>query len=256
MIRLQHGSEGISRLVMDRPEKRNAFTVEMYREFGRLLDQLDADPTVRCVVVAGAGDAFCAGSDIGGFESDRNGRETAREYARFTIEMTDKLKNLRHPTLASIRGACVGGGLEIACMCDIRIAARSAKFGIPVNRIGLTVDHDELADLVAVVGHTVALEILLEGRIFQAEEAAAKGLVSRVVDDAELDSESQKAATRICAGAPLVNRLHKKFVRRLRNPAPLTPEEREEAYGCFDSQDYRIGQEAFLKKQRPAFVGR
>ncbi len=256
MIRLEKGNAGIHRLVMDRPEKRNALTMEMYAELGRIAGALDADPDVRCVIVTGTGGAFCAGSDIGGFESDRNGRAKAREYARFTIEMLDKLKNLRHPTIASIRGACVGGGLEIACMCDIRIAARTARFGIPVNRIGLTVDHDELADLVAVVGHTVALEILLEGRIFQGEEAALKGLVSRVVDEAELDEETGKAATRIAAGAPLVNRLHKKFVRRMRDPAPLTPGEREEAYDCFESEDYRIGQDAFLKKQPAAFVGR
>lgn len=255
-IELRRCDEGVAEVVMSRPQKRNAFTLEMYGQFGRVFDELQADDSVRCVVVTGAGGAFCAGSDIGGFDGNRSEREVARQYARYTIEMTDKLKNLRHPTVAAIDGVCVGGGLEIACMCDLRLASARARFGIPVNRVGLTLDHDELADLAAVVGYAVALEIVLEGRIFDAAEACAKGVVSRVVADEQLAEEVQRAALAIARGAPLVNRLHKKFVRQLRDGTPLTPEMRDEAYVCFDSEDYRIGRAAFAGKQRPHFVGR
>ena len=254
-IRVIH-DKGIHTVIMDRPAKRNAFTLDMYRDFGAALAELDANDQVRCIVVRGEGGAFCAGSDIGGFESGRSNVEQARDYARFTLDMTNRLKNTRHPTLACIEGACVGGGLEIALNCDVRIAARSARFGFPINRIGLCVDHEELADLIGVVGHTVALEALLQGHIFGAEEALQKGFLTRVVDDAGVVHEAYSVATRIAQGAPLVNRWHKKFVRRLRSGEPLTASERDEAYACFDTQDYRSGTQAFASKERPVFEGR
>jgi enoyl-CoA hydratase/carnithine racemase len=141
-------------------------------------------------------------------------------------------------------------------MCDIRIAGASARFGIPVNRIGLTLDHHELADLIAVVGPVVALEILLEGRIFGAAEALNKGLVSRVVADDAVADDVRVTALAIARSAPLVNRLHKKFVRRLRDDRPLERAELDEAYRCFDTEDYRIGTNAFNAKQRPVFRAR
>ena len=202
-IRVERRQDGVATLLMDRPEKRNAFTLAMYRDFGALMRELDADDTVRCIVVRGTGGAFCAGSDIGGFEGDRDGRTQARDYAEFTLEMTDQLKNTRHPTVACIEGVCVGGGLEIAAMCDIRIAGRSSRYGIPINRIGLTLDYRELDDLIAVVGHTHALEILLEGHIFGVEEALAKGIVTRFVEDDQVVSAAYATAERIqSSGAP------------------------------------------------------
>jgi enoyl-CoA hydratase/carnithine racemase len=254
-IRLERRDDGIATLIMDRPEKRNAFTLDMYREFGTLLSELEADDATRCIVVRGAGGAFCAGSDIGGFEEDRDGRAQAREYADFTLDMTDRLRNTRHPTLACIEGVCVGGGLEIAAMCDIRIAGRGSRYGIPINRIGLTLDYRELDDLIAVVGPTHALEILLEGHIFGAEEAFAKGIITRIVEDDQVVSEAYATAERISVAAPLVNRWHKAFVRRLRDRTPITEQERAEAYACFDTEDYRIGRAAFSKKTKPVFVG-
>lgn len=254
-IRTMRAASGLATVLMDRPAKRNAFTMEMYGAFGETLSALDADDSIRCIVVRGAGGTFCAGSDIGGFDESRSGSEQAREYARFTLAMTARLRNTRHPTVAAIEGVCVGGGLEIAAMCDIRIAARSCRFGLPINRIGLTVDHDELRDLAQVAGHTAALEMLLEGHVFGAEEALAKRLLTRVVDDGDFEENVAQTVGRIVAGAPLVNRWHKKFVTRLRDPRPLTPEERGEAYACFDTQDYKAGRAAFASKEKPAFTG-
>lgn len=255
-IMLSRSANGIATVLMNRPEKRNAFTMEMYREFGAIFAELDADDAVRCIVLRGAGGAFCAGSDIGGFSEDRDGRKQAQDYADFTLEMTDRLKNTRHPTVACIEGVCVGGGLEIASMCDIRVAGRSSRFGIPINRIGITLDYRELADLVAVIGHARALEILLEGQVFGSEEALSKGLVTRIVEDEAVVGSAYATAERIATSAPLVNRWHKKFVQRLRDDRPITQEESEEAYACFDTEDYRRGRDAFGQKLKPVFVGR
>ncbi|CAB3630446.1 enoyl-CoA hydratase/isomerase family protein [Achromobacter pestifer] len=255
-IDLSREPNGVATVLMNRPAKRNAFTLDMYREFGRAMDELDADDAVRCVVLRGAGGAFCAGSDIGGFGDDRDGAAQAADYARFTLSMTDRLKHLRHPTLACIEGVCVGGGLELAALCDIRIAGRSSRYGIPVNRIGLTVDHQEMADLIAVIGASRVLEILLEGHVFGAEEAMSKGLLSRVVDDEQVIEQAYATAGRIAAAAPLVNRWHKRFTQQLRTGHPLTDAERSEAYACFGTEDYRRGREAFVQKRVPEFIGR
>jgi enoyl-CoA hydratase len=255
-IEISRDGKGVATVLLNRPEKRNAFTMEMYQAFGTAFAEFEADDDIRCVVVRGAGGHFCAGSDIGGFSDDRDGRQQARDYADFTLEMTDRLKNLRHPTVACVEGACVGGGLEIAAMCDIRIAARSARFGVPINRIGITLDYRELEDIVAVIGHSAALEILLEGRIFGAGEALSKGLVTRLADDEAVIAEAYGAAERIAAGAPLVNRWHKKFIQRLRQGGQLTAEESDEAYACFDTEDYRLGRAAFAQKIKPTFAGR
>jgi enoyl-CoA hydratase len=163
----------------------------------------------------------------------------------------------RHPVVAMIHGACAGGGLEIACQCDLRIAGRSARFGVPINRLGFTIARDELAAILPVTGRAGALELLLEGRLWDAEEARAKGLVTRVVPDEDLERECAATVERIAAGAPLVNRWHKRFVRRLApRPAPPTAAEIEENFAYFATEDYRIGMEAFARKQKPRFKGR
>jgi len=156
-----------------------------------------------------------------------------------------------------IHGPCAGGGLEIACMCDLRIAGESARLGVPINRLGFPIAYDELAALLPLTGRAVALEILVEGRMWGAGEALAKGLLTRVVPDAELEREAYASARRIAEGAPLVNRWHKRFVRRLApQPAALTPAEIEENFAYFATEDYRIGMEAFARKQKPRFKGR
>jgi enoyl-CoA hydratase len=162
----------------------------------------------------------------------------------------------RHPTVAMIRGACVGGGLEIAAMCDLRICGQSSRFGIPVNRLGLTMAYGELMGLLALVGRAVALEILLEGRVFDAEEAYRKGLVNRVVADGQVEDEAYATARRIAEGAPLVNRWHKQFIERLAVRADLAASEWDEGYACFDTEDYREGVAAFTAKRKPAFKGK
>ena len=249
----------IATVTLSNPDKLNALTAAMWRELARAMDQLSADEALRCVVLRGAGsEAFAAGADIAEFATVRDSAAQGSVYHRRYVHGALKaVGECRHPTVAMIHGPCAGGGLEIACMCDLRIAGESGRFGVPINRLGFAIAYDELAALLPLTGRAVALEILVEGRMWDAQEALAKGLLTRVVPDAGLEAEACATARRIAEGAPLVNRWHKRFVRRLApQPAPLTEAEIAENFAYFDTEDYRIGMDAFARKQKPKFVGR
>jgi enoyl-CoA hydratase/carnithine racemase len=162
----------------------------------------------------------------------------------------------RHPVIASIDGLCVGGGLELAATCDLRIATESSRFGIPIKRLGLVVSYAELKPLVDLIGPANAMEILLEGQVLDAAQALRIGLINRLVPDAGLDAEIDATAARIAEGAPLVARWHKKFTRRVLEPQPITPAEQDECFECFETEDFRTGYQAFLAKTKPRFEGR
>jgi len=247
----------ITTVVLNRPEKLNALTKAMWEALGATIDALSADDTVRCIVVRGAGEkAFSPGNDIGEFATDRGNKAQAIEYGRIMHATARSLASCRHPLVAQIHGVCVGGGLEIAALCDLRICGESSRFGAPIKNLGLVMAYPEMAPLVRLAGADVALEILLEGRIFGAAEAKEKRLVTRVVPDAEVAAESLATAQRIADGAPLVARWHKKFARRLADPRPITVLEHDECFDCFDTEDFRLGYAAFLAKHKPDFVGR
>jgi len=246
----------IATVTLDGPQRMNALATASCRELERAFAALSADSALRCVVLRCSGEkAFAAGADVAEFATVRSNREQARAYARITHAALEAIAHCPHPVIAQIHGACVGGGLEIASMCDMRICGTSSRFGIPVKRLGLVVSYSELNALIALTGKAAALEILLEGRVFGADEALAKGLVNRVVADDAVAREVEATAARICEGAPLVARWHKKFVRRLSDPAPLSESELDECYACFDSKDFGIGYQAFLDKTKAAFVG-
>jgi enoyl-CoA hydratase/carnithine racemase len=250
---------GVATVTLSNPGKLNAITVAMWRELKRVMDALSADDALRCMVLRGAGnEAFAAGADIAEFATERDnvvqGRRYHREYVHGALKAVGECC---HPTVAMIHGPCAGGGLEIACMCDLRIAGRSGRFGVPINRLGFAIAYDELAALLPLTGRAVALEILVEGRMWDAAEALQKGLLTRVVPDSDLEQEAYAAARRIADGAPLVNRWHKRFARRLTpQPAPLTESEIAENFAYFATEDYRIGMQAFAAKKRPQFKGR
>ncbi len=247
----------IATVVINRPAKLNAMTKPMWRALGEAVERLSADDDVRCVILRGAGEkAFSPGNDISEFETERANREQAIDYGRIMHRTAAALETCRHPLIAQIHGICVGGGLEIAALCDIRICGQSSRFGAPIKNLGLVMAHPEMAPLVRLVGADVALEILLEGRIFDAAEARDKRLVTRVVPDDRVAAETRESALRIAEGAPLVARWHKRFARRLRDARPLSNAEYLEGFDCFDTEDFRIGYRAFLAKTKPAFVGR
>lgn len=247
----------IATVTLNRPDRLNALDKSMWAGLRQAMTDLSADESLRCVVLRGAGGkGFAAGADIAEFATERANAVQARAYGALIHDTMQAVAACRHPTLALIEGACVGGGLEIAAMCDLRICGASSRFGVPVNRLGLTMAYGELTGLLALVGRAVTLEIVLEGRVFGAEEAFAKGLVNRVVEDALIERESYATAERIAAGAPLVARWHKQFVARLTPRADIPPAEWDQGFACFDTADYREGVEAFLAKRRPRFSGR
>ncbi|MGQ0662899.1 MAG: enoyl-CoA hydratase/isomerase family protein [Pseudomonadota bacterium] len=244
-------------VTLNRPDKLNALNAPMWKRLGEVIRGLEREDRVGCIVLRGAGEkAFAPGADIAEFETMRNDPRQAAAYGKLMHAAMHALRDCRHPSVAMIHGLCVGGGLELASMCDLRIAGQSSRFGVPINRIGVIMAYPELEAFIDLVGRAAALEILLEGRVFGAAEAKEKGLVNRVVPDAEVVKETYAAARRIADGAPLCNRWHKKFARRLADPRPLTGRELEEGYACFDTEDFREGTRAFLAKRKPVFKGR
>lgn len=247
----------IATVTLHNPDRLNALNKAIWIRLGAAMRELSADDGLRCVVLRGAGEkAFAAGADISEFARERADSKQARQYGELIHETMQSVARCRHPTVAMIHGACVGGGLEIAAMCDMRICGESSRFGIPINRLGLTMAYGELQGLLALVGRATALEILLEGRVFDAREALHKRLVNRVVPDAKVEEETYALARRIADGAPLVARWHKQFIERLSVNAQLTDTEWQEGFDCFDTEDYRIGVDAFLRKEKPRFKGR
>jgi enoyl-CoA hydratase len=247
----------IATVALSNPGKLNALDLAMWKRLGQVMRELDRDQDLRCIVLRGSGsEAFAAGADISEFAKTRNNSKVARKYGEQLETTMAAIAACRHPTVAMIHGACVGGGMEIVSQCDLRICGVSSRFGIPINKLGLVVGYGEMQGLIGLVGRAAAMEILLEGRILSASEAKDMGLVNRVVADDKVEEEALAAARRIAAGAPLVARWHKKFARRLASSRAVTAKERNEAYACYDTEDFREGVRAFLAKRKPDFKGK
>ncbi|WP_296556806.1 enoyl-CoA hydratase-related protein [Pigmentiphaga sp.] len=247
---------GVLTLTLAHAGKLNALTAGMWRALATAMRDAANLPDLRAVVIRGAGGHFAAGADIGEFPVERSGVEAVRRYHEQVIAPALRaIDDCPWPTVALVQGACVGGGLEIACCCDLRIAARSTRVGAPIARLGFPMAPAELAGLLAVAGRAVALELLLEGRILDAAEALAKGLLTRVVDDAELEAELARTLARIAAGAPLAATLNKRMVRRLQRPEPLQEAELAAFFSYSDTRDHREGVAAFLEGRPPVFGG-
>jgi len=250
-------TDGVATITLHNPAKLNAVNAAMWQGLSAALRRVGDSPEVRCVILRGTGDeAFAAGGDIEEFLTVRATVDDALHYHEGLVASAlDAIRNCAVPTVAAIRGACIGGGLEIAGCCDIRIGGASSRFGAPINRLGFSMYPGEMAGLLALVGPAVVLEILLEGRILSAHEALQKGLLSRVIDDDKVFDEAAACAARICAGAPLVARWHKQWVKRLIKGTPLTESEKREAFDFLATDDYREGLNAFLGKRTPRFKG-
>ena len=246
----------VATVALNNPDKLNALNQAMWQRLGNVMRELSAEENLRCIVLRGAGNkAFASGADISEFATERANSSQAKAYGEAIHGAMRAIAECRHPTVALIQGVCVGGGLEIASMCDLRICGASSRFGVPVNRLGLVMAYGEMQGLMMLVGRATALEIVLEGRVFGAEEAREKSLVNRVVPDDKVIEEAYATARRIADGAPLAARWHKRFINRLGDPRPLTEAECDESYACFDTEDFRIGYRAFLAKKKPEFKG-
>jgi len=246
----------IATVRLDGPERHNVLDVDGWMAVAEAFRSLSERHDVRAIAVRGTGGrAFSAGSDIGAFHAQRSTPEDVRAYSDAISGAMHAVRVCLHPTVAVIEGLCVGGGLEIAACCDLRVCGESSHFGAPINRLGLTMSHDELEPLLQLLGPGPVLEMLLSGELIDADRARVVGLVNRVWPDAAVVEQGYGLVARIAAGAPLVNRWHKKFVRRLLSRAPLSDEERAEAHDAFTTSDYREGRAAFLEKRDPDFKG-
>lgn len=247
----------IATLNLNNPGKLNAIDLSMWQSLSRQMNELGSSSDIRSIVIRGAGTAaFAAGGDLEEFVSARATLEQALRYHGEVAAALTAIADCPHPTIALIQGACIGGGLEIAGACDLRIAGESARFGAPINKLGFSMYPGEMEGLLRLVGPAVLKEILLEGRILNAREAYEKGLLTRVVADEQVTDEAYATARRIGYGAPLVAGWHKQWIRRLLDGRPLSDEEKAASFAFLDTEDYREGLAAFLEKRKPVFKAR
>jgi enoyl-CoA hydratase len=246
----------IATVTLFNPDKLNALNASMWSRLREVMAELAADKSLRCIILRGEGVAFAAGGDLEEFRTARASVDLALAYHEAVGEALAAIESCPHPTVAAILGPCVGGGLEIACACDLRIAGEGARFGAPIMKLGFSMYPGELAGFLSLAGPAVAKEILLEGRLLNAAEAYAKGLLTRVVADDAVEQEAQATAARIAAGAPLVARWHKQWIARLLEGRSLSAEEKRASFAFLDTEDYAEGLTAFLEKRPPRFTGR
>ena len=244
-------------LTLNNPGKLNAINLAMWQQLAENMAKISVDRSIRCVVIRGAGEeAFAAGGDLEEFVTDRATLEQALHYHGEVAKALNAIADCPHPTVALINGACVGGGLEIAGVCDLRIAGENSRFGAPINKLGFSMYPGEMEGLLRLVGPAVLKEILLEGRILSASEAYGKGLLTRVVATEQVADEAYATARRICAGAPLVAGWHKQWIHRLLDGHPLSDEEKAASFAFLATEDYQEGLSAFLAKRKPVFKAR
>ena len=242
---------------LSHPGRHNAISVTMWRELADLFRRFAGEHTLRAVVIRGEGGAFAAGADISEFAQHRSTREQVQYYHDQVIG--DALRAIMHcpaPVVAAIDGLCIGGGLEIASVCDLRIASDRSRFGIPIGRLGFPLAPHEAACVVSLIGRANALELLLEGRLWTSEEALAKGLVNRVYAPDQWETEVESTVGRIIAGAPHAARRNKWLIQslsRIDDRAVLSEGQRQACWDFVDTRDYARGLDAFLTKTRPNF---
>lgn len=241
------------------PARHNALSVDMWEAVPKLLAQAEGDDQIRLVVFSGAGEkAFVSGADISQFEDMRAAKEAVRHYEAMAEEALMSIYNCRKPTLACIRGYCIGGGVNVAISCDIRIAATDAVFSIPAARLGLGYRYSAVKNLVDLIGPGAAKDLFFTARKIDAQEAKGYGLVSRVAPPEELEALLAEYTGALAQNAPLTIHAAKEIMAEMLKASPDVDLDRCRALivKCFESEDYAEGRKAFMEKRKPAFKGR
>nr|WP_319382586.1 enoyl-CoA hydratase-related protein [uncultured Roseibium sp.] len=247
----------VAELVLTAPERKNALSLAAWTRIPAVLQELTDIPDVRvCIVRGEGGKSFCAGADISEFEAIRSTKDSALRYDEINVAAFNALKSLQIPVIAAIEGPCLGGGLGLALACDLRIASRSAFFGIPAARLGLAYPPEALSDLLEAVSPSNAKRILFTGDRIAAEEALQMGLINETVAPSDLEERINTLCDAIVSHAPLSIWAAKRAVNDMSAKAASYPEQhRQNAQICIESSDYREGCRAFLEKRLPEFTG-
>lgn len=246
-------------VIFNNPERRNAMSLEMWEATTRLMDAYARDDSIRVVVLAGAGDkAFVAGADISKFGDERASEEGVRKYNDAVEAAYASVHEFPKPTIAMIRGFCVGGGMGIASCCDLRIASEDARFAVPAAKLGLGYGYPGVKRLMDIVGPSFTKEIFFTARLFDVMEAVEMGLVNRVIENGELEFYVKDYAATIAANAPLTVDSIKFIVGEACKDELKRDMKRCEDMvdACFKSEDYKEGRAAFMEKRKPVFKGR
>src|SRR5436190_14178463 len=256
---LQRVEDGVGIITADDAEKGNAMSLEMWEGLGQALTELRDSPAVRVVIMVGAGDkAFVSGADISQFEKTRHNAQASEEYSRRSEAQRALLANYPKPTIACIRGFCLGGGMQVAMLADIRFASDSSQFGIPAAKLGIAYGYDGLKHLVSLVGPSWARLIMYTGIRIDAAEALRIGLVDRVLPDALLWDATIEIARTISGNAPLAIKAAKITIAEVLKDESKRDMAAIKAIGsaCMDSEDFREGRTAFMEKRKPRFKGK
>jgi len=257
-MRLEVREQGhVAYVTVNNPERRNAISVDMWEAIPAVLSRYESDAEVRVIVLSGAGDkAFVSGADISQFEKERSSADAVQRYEELAEGAAARLQDCDKPLIAMIRGYCLGGGLNIAVLCDLRIASDDARFGIPAAKMGLGYRASSMKNLVEVVGAANAREIMLTARQFTAAEAREMGLVNQVTTKEGLDAAVREYCEMISGNAPLTMRTAKRIIREIGRAGYDAAKCRAWAKECFESEDYKEGRKAFMEKRKPVFTGK
>jgi enoyl-CoA hydratase len=249
----------VGRIIFNNPEKHNAVSLDMWAAVEAYLDEFRDNDDIRVVVITGAGGrAFVSGADISRFENERASEDAIKHYNIQVNRANEAIYTFPKPTIAMIRGYCIGGGMGLATCCDLRICTEASTFAVPAAKLGLGYGADKVGLLIDLVGPSFVKDIFFTARQFKSDEALNMGFINKVVADEDLETYIQEYAERIAGNAPLtISHIKKVTIEAVKDVADRDMDSVTEAFNkCFNSEDYKEGRRAFMEKRKPEFQGK